>query len=87
MKKKLFISAISFWEIAMLHKKGRVMLAFDLDTWIQKVVSIQNLQLLDVNYQIFLKSVFLNEPFHPDPADRILVSTALNQGATLVTKD
>ena len=44
------------------------------------------LQIVPVTTRIALESVRL-EPFHADPADRLIVATAMNTGAHLVTKD
>lgn len=83
----LFLSSISVWEIAMLYKKGRLQLAYDLLSWIERLESMPALQWIPADHRILLKSVLLPEPFHPDPADRILVATAMSIGAILVTKD
>jgi PIN domain nuclease of toxin-antitoxin system len=40
-----------------------------------------------VDNRIAVKSVSLPEPLHRDPADRIIISTAITLGAALVTKD
>lgn len=77
---------MSFWEIAMLVKKGRLRLNYDLETWTSKVLSLDSLSVIAPDPHILMTSVFL-DGFHPDPADRIIVATALSSGATLVTKD
>lgn len=48
--------------------------------------SLPFLDMFPVTTRIALDSVKL-EPFHADPADRLIVATALATGATLVTKD
>ncbi len=42
---------------------------------------------LSVDTRIALKSVQLPGPLHTDPADRIIIATALVLGGTLITKD
>ena len=44
-------------------------------------------RIVPVDNPIAVKSVFLPPPLHNDPADRIIVATALILGATLVTRD
>lgn len=86
-KNEISISAITFWEVAMLSKKGRLGLNTDLKQWISQVVHLSFLQIISADYPILVQSVLLPEPFHADPADRILVATAQQHGATLITKD
>jgi len=45
------------------------------------------LNFVPVNNRIALLSVRLPKPLHADPADRIIIATALILGATLVSKD
>jgi PIN domain nuclease of toxin-antitoxin system len=43
--------------------------------------------LVPVDNTIAQLAVELPEPIHGDPADRIIIATALSLGATLLTKD
>jgi PIN domain nuclease of toxin-antitoxin system len=85
--KSLLISSISAWEIALLVAKKRIKLALDVTDWIAKSESLPFIQFLPVTNSIAVKSVNLPLPLHPDPADRIIIATALSVGAPLVTKD
>lgn len=81
------VSSISIWEIAMLTKSGRLQLSVDTTTWIERVEALPTLVFAPVDNRIARLSVELDGFPHPDPADRIVVATALNIGATLVTAD
>lgn len=81
------ISSISAWEIAMLVKKGRLQLTMSAEDWIAKCEALPFLRFIPVDNRIFLRAVALPEPLHNDPADRIIVSTALHLGARLITRD
>ena len=83
----LLASSISVWEIYMLVKKGRLRLSMNLDTWIDKVEQLAFLQFIPVDNKIAASSVILPEPLHNDPADRIILATAREYAATLVTSD
>ncbi|NCN87345.1 MAG: type II toxin-antitoxin system VapC family toxin [Candidatus Pacebacteria bacterium] len=83
----IYISAISIWEISMLVKKGRLKLTMDVETWIDKVLSLPMLNCVDIIPKIAYKSVYLANFNHPDPADRMIIATALHKGMKLVTKD
>jgi PIN domain nuclease of toxin-antitoxin system len=83
------VSVFSFWEVAMLATKGsRVDLAgLTVDQWFGRVLQVPTLHVLPLTPQILLESTRLPEPFHSDPADRIIVATARSHGATLLTQD
>ena len=78
------VSAISFWEVAMLQDKGRLVLTPDLMAWRTGLLD-DGLIELPVTGQIGIQAVSL-EDFHNDPADRLIVATALS-GHQLVTVD
>ena len=79
------LSAISLWEISMLESKGRLELLPDLDTWIEKYL-VPPVELAPLSPAICVASVRLPD-FHGDPADRLIVATAIVLGVPLVTAD
>ncbi len=86
-KQTLAVSAMTFWEVAMLSKKGRLNLRTELKQWISQVTALPFLQIISLDHPTLVQSVLLPEPLHADPADRILIATAQQQGAVLITKD
>ena len=78
------VSSISFWEIAMLHDKRRLTLLRDVASWRRDLLQ-GGLVELRVDGEIGIRAASLTN-FHADPADRIIVATAL-EGHTLVTAD
>ena len=85
--KSIIVSSISAWELALLVSKKRLKLTLDVSDWIAKSESLPFIQFVPVTNSIAVKSVNLPLPLHPDPADRIIIATALSMGAPLVTKD
>jgi PIN domain nuclease of toxin-antitoxin system len=81
------VSSISFWEVAMLVERQRLVLSIHVDTWIASVEALQFLTFVPVDNRIALRAVHLADFPHRDPADRMIVATALALGATLVTAD
>ena len=79
------VSAISVWEAAMLAAKGRIELQPDVDTWIRANLQ-PPVRLEPLHPEVSIESCRL-EDFHGDPADRIIVATALVLGAPLITAD
>lgn len=84
-KGKLTISAISVWELTMLVQKGRIQLSQDIHQFIEQ--ALENIRCINVTASIALTSNFLPETFHADPGDRMIVATARELGAYLVTGD
>ena len=78
------VSAISFWEIAMLTKKGRLKLSQDIGAWHDEALG-QGLDEIPVSSQIGIRAGGL-DGLPGDPADRIIVATALG-GYRLITAD
>jgi PIN domain nuclease of toxin-antitoxin system len=86
-EKSVLISSISAWEVALLVTKKRLTLSLDVTDWIAKSESLPFIQFIAVSNAIAIRSVNLPQPLHTDPADRIIIATALFAGAPLVTKD
>lgn len=86
-KQAIFVSSISIWEIYLLVKKGKLDLAFDVETWVNKIENFGFIKFVPIDNKIAAKSIILPEPFHKDPADRIIIATAREFGAALVTSD
>jgi len=59
----------------------------DVATWLAQAAALPFLNFVPIDNHIALKSVQLPAPLHQDPADRIVIATALTLGATLLTKD
>ncbi|WP_341789675.1 type II toxin-antitoxin system VapC family toxin [Rickettsia endosymbiont of Polydrusus tereticollis] len=86
-KNMLCISAISIWEIAMLESKGRIALSVSLADWIDKLLSIPGLNLIDLSVSVLIQSCFLTHYEHKDPADRFIIASARANNSYLLTFD
>lgn len=82
---ELFVSAISFWEVAMLVEKNRLEMQIEVDVWRQSLID-KGLQEVALNGNTAVRSALLTG-FHGDPADRMIVASAINLGASLCTAD
>lgn len=78
------VSAISFWEIAMLQQEGRIRFPEDITLWRRELLDQGTLEIA-LNGSIAVRAIGLPD-FHADPADRMIVATAL-EGHRLVTAD
>ena len=81
---ELAVSAISFWEVAMLQDKGRYTLRRDVDAW-RRTLLDEGLLEIPVNGAIAAVAGALPD-MRGDPADRMIAATALD-GHLLVTAD
>ena len=84
---ELLLSAISVWELAKLIEKGRLGLSCDPEEWIEQALRMPRLRLVPLSPRVAYRSTALPEPFHEDPADQIIVATARDEDATLLTRD
>lgn len=85
LRSELAVSAICFWEVAMLARRGRISLQQDPSRW--RLDWLQaGLQEIALDGALALAAVPL-EALHADPADRFIVATAMAHGATLLTAD
>lgn len=71
----------------MLVERRRLVLAQALDLWVAQALSLPQLILVPIEPAIAIDSVRLPPPFHPDPADRLIVATARFLRAPLMTAD
>jgi PIN domain nuclease of toxin-antitoxin system len=81
------VSAISALEIARLVAGGVIGLSIPLSDWVRDSMAALAADSVPLTADIALEAYHLPEPFHKDPADRILVATARLRGLTLVTAD
>ena len=72
----LAVSAFSFWEVAMLLDKGRITFPSDVVSWRANLLTNYMTE-IPVNGTIGIRANTLPD-FHPDPADRIIVATAMD---------
>jgi PIN domain nuclease of toxin-antitoxin system len=84
---RVAVSAITPWEIGILVSKKRIDLYRDVMDWVREALSLPGVHLTPLSAEIAVASARLPWEMHADPADRILVATARNQGATLMTAD
>jgi PIN domain nuclease of toxin-antitoxin system len=83
----LLVSPISAWEVALLERRGRIRLGRSIGLWLDEALAVPGLNVAPLTPRIAVSSCHLPEPFHPDPADRMIVATARDLGCTLVTED
>ncbi len=78
------IADISLWETAMLMARGRVAVPGAPQVWFAQALA--TVTVLPISSGVALHSADAGWAHH-DPADRLIVATALEHGLTLVSKD
>jgi PIN domain nuclease of toxin-antitoxin system len=84
---EIFISPISTLEIAQLISSGRIEINQTLNSWIKKTLRNLKAETVTFTHETAETAYRMQEPFHKDPADRILVATAVLENLTLMTAD
>lgn len=84
---ELLLSAISLWEFSKLLEKGRLGISSDPEAWIGMALEMPNLRFVPLTPAVAYRSTVLPPPFHDDPADQIIVATAREENAVILTSD
>ena len=85
--KRVGVPAICCLELATLAARGRITLDRPPLEWIHEALTQPRVELLALTPAVAVKAAGLPATFPGDPADRLVVATALIETAILVTKD
>jgi PIN domain nuclease of toxin-antitoxin system len=80
------VSAFSAHEIGFLVKRNRIVIGVGASTWFATVIFVYSLRVLPVTWEIALGATQL-PPIHNDPADRLIIATAIAHGLPIVSPD
>ena len=81
----VMIPAISLWEIARLAHDGRLKLGERPERWFDAALATVSGNLAAITPEIAILAAGLR--CHGDPADRLIIATAIASDAVLVTRD
>lgn len=84
---EILLSAISAWEFCKLLEKERIGISCDPEEWLSEALQMPKLRLVPLTPTIAYRSTVLPQPFHDDPADQIIVATAREENATIISRD
>jgi PIN domain nuclease of toxin-antitoxin system len=85
--KRVALADVSLWELAMLEARGRIALDRPALEWLQTALRDPRLEVVPLTPSIAVQSTRLGALFHPDPADRLIVATAMVEAVPLLTAD
>ena len=80
------ISDITFWEIALKSAQGKIDLGPDAEATLKDARKKSRVGVIEVDREILTRSAMMNDA-HRDPADRIIMATALKYDLTIATAD
>jgi PIN domain nuclease of toxin-antitoxin system len=83
----IYLSAVTVWEIAMLVDRGRVALDGPVEAWTTRFLRRPGIEAVPLDVSAAMRSYQLRELGHRDPADRLLIATAIGLRCPLVTYD
>jgi PIN domain nuclease of toxin-antitoxin system len=72
--------------VSYLVKRNRLSLPLPIDEWIQAALDESGVESLSLTAKIASRAAMLPD-IHRDPADRFIIATAIETGATLLTLD
>jgi len=81
------LSAVTTWEIALLVDTGRIDLDIPIEAWVQRFIERPGVEAVPLGRHAASRSYRLHHLEHRDPADRLLIATAIELGCPLVTYD
>ncbi len=81
------VCTISTLELARLVATGAVSVSIALREWVERALHAIHARTVSVSHEIALEAYALPQPFHKDPADRLLVAACRIHGLTLLTAD
>ena len=84
---ELVVSDLSFWEVANKSAKGKLALSIDSALWLEEASAYASIVYAPIERTALIQSTRLSDSPPNDPMDRILIATALLNGATLATSD
>ena len=83
----LYISAISIWEITMLANKGKIVINIPIKDWINKLLLISKIKIIDLSPDTLIESVLLPNYEYRDPADRLIIASVRLTNSVIMTFD
>jgi PIN domain nuclease of toxin-antitoxin system len=83
----ILISAVTGWEIAQLADVGRIELDRSAENWFERFVDRPGIKSVPLSHHAAMRAYRLNDLEHRDPADRLLIATAIELGCPLITYD
>lgn len=83
----IFLSALTAWEIALLVDTRRIDVDIPVEAWIRRFLERPGIEAVPLGHQASSRTYQLHHLEHRDPADRLLIATAIELACPLVPYD
>ena len=83
----VLLSAVTAWEIALLADTGRIALDVAVADWLERFIDRPGIAVVPLSLHAATGAYRLHHLEHRDPADRLLIATAIELGCPLLTYD
>jgi PIN domain nuclease of toxin-antitoxin system len=83
---RIGVPAVCCFEVAAAAARGRIGLDRAPLEWLEQALALPRVRLLPLTPAVSVRATQLGG-FHGDPADRLIVATAILESATLVSRD
>jgi PIN domain nuclease of toxin-antitoxin system len=83
----VYLSAVTAWEIALLVDTGRIELDLPAEAWVERFLDRPGIEAVPLGHRAACRAYQLPQLEHRDPADRLLIATAIELACPLVTYD
>jgi PIN domain nuclease of toxin-antitoxin system len=83
----VYISPLTFWEIATLRRLGRIGLDREIGAWVQDVIRVPGVSTAPLSAEAAAWAGELPPSFPGDPIDRMLYATSRDLRLPFVSKD
>lgn len=83
----LYVSPLTFWEIATLRRLGRIGLDRDIGSWVQDLIRVPRVATAPLSPEAAAWAGDLPQSFPGDPIDRMLYATSRDLRVPFVSKD
>ena len=83
----VYVSPVSIFEVAALHTLGRLRLSRPVESWIREALEGAGLRIVPLSPEVAIDAGLIPRTALPDPLDRLLVATARDAQATILTAD
>jgi PIN domain nuclease of toxin-antitoxin system len=84
---RIRVSPVSLFEVAALCTAGRLRLASPADRWVREALEAAGVRIAEITAAVAADAGAIPRAALEDPMDRLLVATARQLGATLLTAD
>ncbi|UKI52825.1 MAG: type II toxin-antitoxin system VapC family toxin [Treponema sp.] len=85
LERELFVSVVSFWEIAIKQSIGKLAIESDIPR-IEEICKERGIQVISILSEE-IEGIKKLPKFHNDPFDRIIISQALQNDFCIITRD